>query len=256
MTRRREHRQIRRFQFRLPVDIPRLVRFTKTQRGVRSMSAISRAVDVNRPVRLLCAPDAVLAALTRTAPPAHAPNDFPETQFSLAAKPKTEREGFEPSVPLRVHRFSRPAHSATLSPLRLPDSLNRRTPRSLPWNATPNQPWHVPRRQQPQNRRTHNTHESDERHCGAGVNSWCFVSPRSSAAPPKKNAQQAPIYPRTDARRFISSFYICLRPSLDHCDSLIPCRLQCLILSRGPDDFQLGVGGIVGNCKMDAAALG
>ena len=29
-----------------------------------------------------------------------------------------EREGFEPSVPLPVHRFSRPAHSAALSPLR------------------------------------------------------------------------------------------------------------------------------------------
>jgi hypothetical protein len=29
-----------------------------------------------------------------------------------------EREGFEPSVILRPHRFSRPAHSATLAPLR------------------------------------------------------------------------------------------------------------------------------------------
>ncbi len=29
-----------------------------------------------------------------------------------------EREGFEPPVPLRVHRFSKPAHSAALAPLR------------------------------------------------------------------------------------------------------------------------------------------
>ena len=28
-----------------------------------------------------------------------------------------EREGFEPPVPLRVHRFSRPAHSTTLTSL-------------------------------------------------------------------------------------------------------------------------------------------
>ena len=33
-------------------------------------------------------------------------------------KREAEREGFEPSVPVKVHRFSRPAHSATLSPLR------------------------------------------------------------------------------------------------------------------------------------------
>ena len=36
--------------------------------------------------------------------------------FQMAAE-KAEREGFEPSEPLRVHRFSRPARSATLSPL-------------------------------------------------------------------------------------------------------------------------------------------
>ena len=30
----------------------------------------------------------------------------------------TEREGFEPSVPLRVHRFSKPTQSTTLAPLR------------------------------------------------------------------------------------------------------------------------------------------
>ena len=30
-----------------------------------------------------------------------------------------EREGFEPSVRLPVHRFSRPAHSTTLAPLRI-----------------------------------------------------------------------------------------------------------------------------------------
>ena len=29
-----------------------------------------------------------------------------------------EREGFEPSIPLRVYRFSRPTHSTTLPPLR------------------------------------------------------------------------------------------------------------------------------------------
>ena len=30
---------------------------------------------------------------------------------------RAEREGFEPSVPVRAHRFSRPAHSAALAPL-------------------------------------------------------------------------------------------------------------------------------------------
>ena len=34
---------------------------------------------------------------------------------------QAEREGFEPSVPLRVHWFSRPARSAALSPLRSND---------------------------------------------------------------------------------------------------------------------------------------
>ena len=29
-----------------------------------------------------------------------------------------EREGFEPSMPLRAYRFSRPTHSTTLPPLR------------------------------------------------------------------------------------------------------------------------------------------
>ena len=38
MVKRREHRQIGRFQFRLPVDMPRLDPVTKTQFGVRSMS--------------------------------------------------------------------------------------------------------------------------------------------------------------------------------------------------------------------------
>jgi hypothetical protein len=32
-----------------------------------------------------------------------------------------EREGFEPSVPLRVHVISNHAHSTTLPPLRVPD---------------------------------------------------------------------------------------------------------------------------------------
>lgn len=35
-----------------------------------------------------------------------------------ASNCKTEREGFEPSIPLRVYRFSRPAHSTALAPLR------------------------------------------------------------------------------------------------------------------------------------------
>ena len=32
----------------------------------------------------------------------------------------TEREGFEPSIALRLYRFSRPTHSTTLPPLRRP----------------------------------------------------------------------------------------------------------------------------------------
>jgi hypothetical protein len=32
-----------------------------------------------------------------------------------------EREGFEPSVPLRTHMISNHAHSTTLPPLRVPD---------------------------------------------------------------------------------------------------------------------------------------
>ena len=43
----------------------------------------------------------------------------------LMATDKAEREGFEPSEPLRVHRFSRPARSATLSPLRVCQCLWR-----------------------------------------------------------------------------------------------------------------------------------
>ena len=41
-------------------------------------------------------------------------------QTPLASRRRwdAEREGFEPSVPVKVHWFSRPAHSATLSPLR------------------------------------------------------------------------------------------------------------------------------------------
>jgi hypothetical protein len=38
-----------------------------------------------------------------------------------------EREGFEPSVQLPVHRFSRPARSAALAPLRIRYSLTWRT---------------------------------------------------------------------------------------------------------------------------------
>ena len=37
---------------------------------------------------------------------------------SLTTDEKAERQGFEPWVPLRAHWFSRPAQSATLSPLR------------------------------------------------------------------------------------------------------------------------------------------
>src|SRR5262245_48467012 len=37
------------------------------------------------------------------------------------AKKGAEREGFEPSVRLPVHRFSRPAQSTTLAPLPIPD---------------------------------------------------------------------------------------------------------------------------------------
>ena len=36
-----------------------------------------------------------------------------------AGNSRAERQGFEPWVPLRAHWFSRPAQSATLSPLRL-----------------------------------------------------------------------------------------------------------------------------------------
>ena len=39
-----------------------------------------------------------------------------------------ERVGFEPTVPLRVLRFSRPVHSTTLPPLRKPDG-NAKVPR-------------------------------------------------------------------------------------------------------------------------------
>src|SRR5438876_8873457 len=35
------------------------------------------------------------------------------------AGPSAEREGFEPSVHLRAHRFSRPARSAALAPLQV-----------------------------------------------------------------------------------------------------------------------------------------
>jgi hypothetical protein len=37
-----------------------------------------------------------------------------------------EREGFEPSVPLRTHMISNHAHSTTLPPLRVPDELSFR----------------------------------------------------------------------------------------------------------------------------------
>ena len=38
--------------------------------------------------------------------------------FATAGSLRAEREGFEPSVNFRPHRFSRPAHSAALAPLR------------------------------------------------------------------------------------------------------------------------------------------
>ncbi len=46
----------------------------------------------------------------------------------LMAIDRAEREGFEPSVPLRVHWLSRPAHSAALSPLRRSGSRHSRLP--------------------------------------------------------------------------------------------------------------------------------
>ena len=43
-----------------------------------------------------------------------------------------EREGFEPSLPLRVNRFSRPTHSTTLPPLRIdPAAIVSRHRRTL-----------------------------------------------------------------------------------------------------------------------------
>jgi hypothetical protein len=51
----------------------------------------------------------------------------PPPQIALGNQGRTgavpngaEREGFEPSIPLRVYRFSRPTHSTTLPPLRMP----------------------------------------------------------------------------------------------------------------------------------------
>ena len=40
------------------------------------------------------------------------------TQLTNLSSFQAERQGFEPWVPLRAHWFSRPAQSATLSPLR------------------------------------------------------------------------------------------------------------------------------------------
>ena len=47
----------------------------------------------------------------------------------------TEREGFEPSIALRLYRFSRPTHSTTLPPLRWPAVVTlrgRKTPVQSP----------------------------------------------------------------------------------------------------------------------------
>ncbi len=46
------------------------------------------------------------------------PDNRCDSVDTVESDEKAEREGFEPSVPVKVHRFSRPAHSATLSPLR------------------------------------------------------------------------------------------------------------------------------------------
>ena len=40
-----------------------------------------------------------------------------KTKKACEKQASAEREGFEPPVPLRVHRFSRPAHSTTLTSL-------------------------------------------------------------------------------------------------------------------------------------------
>ena len=49
------------------------------------------------------------------------------TRLSSTDKLEAESEGFEPSVPLPVHRFSRPAHSTTLAtlPVALPEWFTR-----------------------------------------------------------------------------------------------------------------------------------
>ena len=45
-------------------------------------------------------------------------NNIPiDSQSICYTSDLAEREGFEPPVPLRVHRFSRPAHSTTLTSL-------------------------------------------------------------------------------------------------------------------------------------------
>src|SRR5258708_15682679 len=50
---------------------------------------------------------------------------------------KAEREGFEPSIPLRVYRFSRPTHSTTLPPLRVGSPPILRTRPAAFKNARP-----------------------------------------------------------------------------------------------------------------------
>src|ERR1700685_1650243 len=52
-----------------------------------------------------------------TSPAADLDLGFPAQRGRVA-----EREGFEPSVPLRTHMISNHAHSTTLPPLRMPDN--------------------------------------------------------------------------------------------------------------------------------------
>ena len=48
-------------------------------------------------------------------------SNFGRTDKGIALVKMAEREGFQPSVPFRVHVISNHAHSATLPPLRVPD---------------------------------------------------------------------------------------------------------------------------------------
>ena len=66
-----------------------------------------------------CAPRGVLASDGYDA------NALRKAYCVTRSEMKAERQGFEPWVPFRAHRFSRPAQSATLSPLRNADNRVR-----------------------------------------------------------------------------------------------------------------------------------